>query len=188
MTVVAALRIEGVPALIGDFLITDDQQGVHHDFLPTRPNLNDHGHPALPRRVRGVARKLHLVNERLVVAFTGSVDAGAAIFANLEKRFGQSNRGPSIFEISTALEGFNVQFNRRATIIGWTVASRPRCFSWSARPGSSATRVTHAIEGSGSHHFAGILTNVEPGDTPTQCIQPLRRRSFSASQKLVGYL
>lgn len=163
MTVVAALRIEGIPALIGDFLITDGQRGIHHAFLPTRPNLNNPAHPTLPRRIKGLGRKLHVINQRFVVGFTGSVEAGAAIFADLERRFGHSNRAPSISEISHALEAFNVQFNGRATIIGWTVSSRPRCFRWSARPGSPAVHVTHAIEGSGGHHFAEVLTNAVSG-------------------------
>jgi hypothetical protein len=72
MTLVAALKIEGVPSLIGDFLLTDEQQGVDHFYLPTRPTLNDPSHLPLPRRVSGLARKLHLVNQRFIVGFTGS--------------------------------------------------------------------------------------------------------------------
>jgi hypothetical protein len=106
MTAVAALRIEGIPALIGDFLITDEQRRVHHAFLPTRPNLNDRAHPRLPRRIQGLGRKLHMINQRFVVGFTGSVEAGAAIFADLERRFGHSSSAPSISEISHALGSF----------------------------------------------------------------------------------
>jgi hypothetical protein len=161
MTIVAALRIEGIPALIGDFLITDEQYGTDHFWLPTRPNLNDPRYPKLPRRISGLRRKLHLINERFVVGFTGAVDAGAVIFADLERRFRTSNKSPSIKEISRALEQFNVLFDRRATVVGWTCGSRPRCFRWSARPGSSATHEPYAIEGSGSHHFADLLTKAD---------------------------
>jgi hypothetical protein len=63
-----------------------------------------------------------VINQRFVVGFMGSVESGAAIFADLERRFGHSNRAPSISEISHALEAINVQFNGRATIIGWTRA------------------------------------------------------------------
>lgn len=163
MTIVAALRIEGVPALIGDFLITDVERGADHLWLPTRPNLNDPLYPKLPRRISGLRRKLHLINEHFVVGFTGSVAAGAIIFADLERRFGNDNAAPTIEEINRTLNQFNIQCNGNATVIGWTCRSRPRCFRWSAKPGSSATHVTHAIEGSGSHHFLGILTEARSG-------------------------
>src|SRR5207244_2556146 len=82
----------------------------------------------------------------------------------LERCFGDTNTGPTITNISRALERFNIQFNRMATVIGWTVSSRrARCFKWSARPGSSAAHVPYAIEGSGSQHFRGLLTDVQPG-------------------------
>jgi hypothetical protein len=162
MTVVAALKIEGVPALIGDFLITDEHHGSQHEWLPTRPNLNDPRHPQLPRRVSEVRRKIHLINERFILAFTGDVDAGGVIFAYLQKRFGNTNKGPSIQSISSALQQFNIPFRspKRATVIGWTCGSRPRCFRWEAKLGASAAHVSYAIEGSGRDHFTSILTNV----------------------------
>jgi hypothetical protein len=165
MTLVAALKIEQIPALIGDFLITDEQRCTQHLWLPTRPNLNDPQYPKLPRRVSGLVRKLHLINNRFVVGFTGNdVNAGGVIFADLEKRFGNANTGPTIREISNALARFNIQFGppRTTIVIGWTCGSRPRCFRWEAKPGSSATHVTHAIEGSGRDHFIRMLTDAQP--------------------------
>jgi hypothetical protein len=165
MTLVAALKIEGIPALIGDFLITDEQRGTEHLWLPTRPNLNDPQYPKIPRRVSGLARKLHLINDRLVVGFTGNdASAGGVIFADLERRFANANTGPSIRAISNALERFNIQFGppRTTIVIGWTCGSRPRCFRWEAKPGSSATHVTHAVEGSGRDHFIRMLTDAQP--------------------------
>src|SRR5689334_639177 len=165
MTLVAALRIEGIPALIGDFLITDEQRGTEHLWLPTRPNLNDPQYPKLPRRISGLARKLHLINRRLIVGFTGNdINAARVIFTDLERRFANANTGPDIREISKALEPFNRQFGppRTTIIIGWTCGSRPRCFRWEARPGSSVMHATHAVEGSGSDHFIRMVTGVQP--------------------------
>jgi hypothetical protein len=158
MTIVAALRIEGIPTLIGDFLITGDQRDSDDFWLPTRPQ--DSPYPKLSRHIRGVGRKLHLINERFIVGFTGPIKAGAEIFAELERRFGNDNTGPSIRKVSEALQLFNIQFrDQRAIVIGWTCGSRPRCFRWEAGLNSSAMHVTHAIEGSGRVHFTGILTN-----------------------------
>ncbi len=159
MTIVAALKIEGIPALIGDFLITDNLTGVDHSWLPTRPQASPYPRP-LPRRIRDIRRKLHLINERFIVAFTGPVNAGAAIFAELERLFGKSNTGPSVRQINEALQMFNVKFRHQSTIvIGWTCGSRPRCFKWKAGLNSLAATVPYAIEGSGSKNFGGVLTN-----------------------------
>jgi hypothetical protein len=93
-----------------------------------------------------------------IVGFTGSFDAGAVIFAELERLFGNDNIGPSIQQINKALQKFNGQFGHDPNIsIGWTCRSRPRCFKWRAGLNSSAAAVPYAIEGSGN--FAGVLTN-----------------------------
>jgi hypothetical protein len=164
MTLIAALKIEGVPALIGDFLVTDNRPSAGHDWIPTQPYLNDPNYPnKLQRRISGAKRKLHLINDYFIVGFTGDVDAGAAIFSALESGLGNTKRGPSIMEISRALESFNIPYHKKATVIGWTAGPKPRCFKWTANPGSTATHVTHAIEGSGSRHFADLLTNARSG-------------------------
>ena len=158
MTIIAALRIEGIPTLIGDFLITDDQRDSDHFWLPTR--RHSPSPTKLPRAITGFTRKLHLINERFIVGFTGPIKAGAVIFDELERRFRNDNTGPSIRKISEALQIFNIQLrDQRAIVIGWTCGSRPRCFRWEAGLNSSARHVTHAIEGSGRDHFIGILTN-----------------------------
>jgi hypothetical protein len=168
MTVVAALRIEGIPSLIGDFLVTDDQLDRDHFWLPTRsayPN-NSRYSINIPRRISGIVRKLHLINERFIVGFAGPIKAGAVIFAELERRFGNYNNGPPISKISKALQLFNVQFRDQGVIvIGWTCGSRPRCFRWEAGLNSSAIHVTHAIAGSGRDHFTSVLIN-EHGPGP----------------------
>jgi hypothetical protein len=106
MTVVAALRIEGVPALIGDFLVTDNRTDAPHFPLPTRPNLNNPASPPLPRRINGMQRKCIVINDRLIVFFTGHVEAARDIFTELEKRFGSWNRGPTLDELEIALRLF----------------------------------------------------------------------------------
>jgi hypothetical protein len=94
LTIVAALKIEGIPALIGDFLLTDKLE-YDHSWLPTRPKELPYPRP-LPRRIRDLRRKLHLINERFIVGFTGSFNAGAETFGELERLFGKDNMGPSL--------------------------------------------------------------------------------------------
>jgi hypothetical protein len=60
----------------------------------------------LPRRVSGLARKLHLVNKRFIVGYTGTVHAGKVILSDLERRFSSFTVGPSIKELNDALSLF----------------------------------------------------------------------------------
>jgi hypothetical protein len=163
MTLVTALRIENIPAVIGDFITTDARVGVKHDFTPTRPNLNDAAHPALPRTIRGLQRKLLLVNPRFIVAYAGYLNEAALVLAKLQNRFGQSADGPTLLEIDRELSPFKNRCNGKLTIIGWTVRSRPCCFKWVAGPDAHVRHVTHAIEGSGAAHFGGLATDMQAG-------------------------
>jgi hypothetical protein len=159
MTVIATLRIEGIPAAIGDFITSDAQVGVKHDFVPTRPTINDAGHRPLPRRIHGLRRKLHRVNPRLLVAYTGLLQEAGVALAELDRHFGQLVDGPTLNEIDGVLRPFRHRFAGKLTLIGWTARSRPRCFKWAAEPNASVVHVTQAIEGSGAQHFREMLTN-----------------------------
>jgi hypothetical protein len=160
MTVVAALRIEGVPALISDFLVTDTQPRPHF-LLPTR--LYDPPGTALPHRINGWQRKCFHINNRLIAGFTGHVPAGKYIFAELEKRFGGRDYGPTTQELNRALRHLRIPLRNQGLtgqIVGWTVRSRPCCFTWSSALGApEVRRVGHAIEGSGKEDFTRSLTN-----------------------------
>jgi hypothetical protein len=149
MTLVAALEIENVPAVIADFITTDEGDGKHA-FTPTRPTLNDPDHPKLARRIAGVRRKLLLVNPRLIVAYTTTdLNVAAPVLAILQQRFGKSAGGQTLREIEDALSPFNNRCSGKLTIIGWTVRSRPRCFKWVAGADARVKLVAQAIEGSG---------------------------------------
>lgn len=166
MTVVAALRIEGIPALIGDFILTDGNINEPHIFLPTRPDINLGRIAGIDRRVIGMARKVHIFNDKFVAGFTGLVSAGKEIFTDLERRF--SNKSPTIDDLNVALRQFNIKYSGSAYVVGWTVRSRPRCFLWEARPGSQVTKTSHSIAGSGAKHFADLLTSAHVGGYSTE--------------------
>lgn len=75
MTLVAAFSVNGVPALVGDFLITDNYPHANHIFLPTKPDLRNKKPESGKRRICGVRKKIHKIGERLVVGFTGDLRA-----------------------------------------------------------------------------------------------------------------
>lgn len=159
MTVAAALRIEGVPALIGDFLITDNDKKKPYMFLPTRLDLNSDAFRHLDRRVVAVCRKIHIFNDSFVAGFSGSVRAGGEIFSELEQRF--SARAPTVLELNDTFQQFNMKYSGCAFVNGWTTHSRPCCFEWSAGPGSRAAKVAESILGSGATHFRSLIAGAD---------------------------
>jgi hypothetical protein len=169
MTLVAAFKIEGVPVLLGDLLITDEPSNLPHQFLPTRPDLS---HASLTQRRRvGVRRKVLLLGNKLIVGFTGTVAAGSILFKDLHRRFGKKTASSD--ELHFALRLHNIQLSGNASVVGWFADPQPRCFTWTAKPGFELQWCTHAILGSGAEHFSkGILSADRVGHsenfTPTE--------------------
>jgi hypothetical protein len=171
MTVVAAVQLQGIPTLIGDFLITDSDRRRPHFPLPTLQDTSNPFNSTAPLRIAGIRRKCFIVNDRLAVAFTGHVPAGKRVFSTLAHRFGKTNVGPTLQELDEILGVFGKPFhdqNLIATVIGWTVRSRPCCFSWSAGLGKHVEQVGGAIEGSGRDSFRKSLTEPRIRGTPTR--------------------
>lgn len=151
MTLIAALPIDGIPCLIGDFLLTDPSRSAHA-VLPTRPDINSGGFKTLKRRVAGTRRKIHCFNENFIAGFTGLITSGSAIFSALESRFAAA--APTIEDLTNVLSAFNACSG--STVIGWMRHSRTTCFRWSAAPGARAAVVDVAFDGSGAQHFAEL--------------------------------
>lgn len=159
MTVSAAFRIEGIPAMVGDFLVTDNDKRRAHSVLSTRPDISSGAFAYLPHRLAGLRRKIHIFNDGFVAGFSGSLIAGAEIFRELEDRF--SARAPSIVELSDALDPFNKKYSGSAYINGWTMRTRPSCFEWAAAPGSRASGVEQSFIGSGAEHFKTLINGAD---------------------------
>jgi hypothetical protein len=164
MTVIAALRLEGVPALIGDFLLIDSRTDLQHFPLPTRQNVQDPVGQPLPHRIHGMERKCLIINDRFIIGFTGHVPAAKMLFGALERKFAKQPEDPTLIQIDETLESLKAEINRRkytATIVGWTVRARPRCFSWSPTPDSKTQSVQEAIVGAGAIKFRAALTDYD---------------------------
>jgi hypothetical protein len=169
MTLVAAFKIEGVPVLLGDLLITDEPTNSPHQLLPTRPDLGN-ASPAERRRI-GVRRKVLLLGDKLIVGFTGKVAAGSVLFKDLHRRF--CEKTPSRDELNFALRMHNISLSGDASVVGWLADPQPQCFSWAAKAGSHLQWCTHALLGSGADHFMKSILAVDRVDhsnnfTPTE--------------------
>lgn len=119
MTLIAAFRIEDIPVLMADMLLTTDDQSAKTSFMPHLPHWGD---PPADRKIVGVCSKLIILNERLAVAFTGFASAGRLFFADLERRFSRCT--PSKDELSKTLTSWNASNVTRGTkVIGWLAHS-----------------------------------------------------------------
>lgn len=183
MTLVAAFRINNVPVILGDMLITGEPGTGPHNYLPTRPDLTK-SRSAERRRV-GTRRKVLLLGKNFIIAFTGDVDAGAILFSDLHRRFAQQT--PTEDSLSFALRLHNIQLSRRASVVGWLAAPEPRCFTWSARPGATLEWNTHAILGSGARHFEQSILPIHHFDS-AGFSEPSELASFVAITKAAGVL
>jgi hypothetical protein len=117
--------------------------------------------PDLPRRINGIQRKCVIINDRLVVGFTGRVDAAKFIFPALERKFSRHNRGPSLAELEATLRPLRMQLYSQkieGTVIGWTIRNRPICFYWKTGLGERLTLTGMRIDGSGKQRFYESLS------------------------------
>jgi hypothetical protein len=154
VTLVAAFKIQGIPVLVGDLLITAEPGIQPHNLLPTRPDLTNSS--ATERRRIGVRRKLLLLGEKkLIVGFTGDVNSGSILFKDLYRRFSKNTASPD--ELHFALRLHNIQLSGKASIVGWLADPDPRCFMWNAKPGSQLQWCPYAILGTGANHFSKII-------------------------------
>lgn len=159
MTMVAAFRVNGVPILVGDFLLTDIQPGAKHIFLPTKPELShvvpDSGH----RRLCGLRKKIHKIGERLVVGFTGSLAPGALLMKGLQERFG--NTSVMVRELESFLAEMTFPGKKETELVGWVWENRPLCFQWKGLHPETLQLVESAYSGSGGNHFLNEVMHAD---------------------------
>ncbi len=157
MTLVAAIKIQNIPTILADMLITDGSTEAPAIFMPTIPNraltpLNN-------RTIVSVRSKIIILNGTLAVAFTGYISAGKTLFTDLERRFSQVT--PSEKEIDDVLCSWNIALDGRASVVGWVANPSPRCFEWSAKPGARVGWVAHSFKGSGANHFRNVILQAD---------------------------
>jgi len=81
MTVISAFNVGGVPVIVGDSLITTSEPGVVSKPVPTAEKL-----PPLKQAISGFCRKVHILDNKLVVAWAGSKFRAEQLLPDL-KRF-----------------------------------------------------------------------------------------------------
>jgi hypothetical protein len=107
MTLVAAYRTLGVPVLLGDFLISDDNR----------------------RRV-GLKKKVHHLQSNLAVGWTGDEIAAYSLLTYLHERHEQEP--PTRRAVEQSLTSFPAADlgTFGVEVIGWIYDGQPHCFRW----------------------------------------------------------
>lgn len=165
MTLVAAFAINGIPALIGDFLLTDNQPHAKHIFLPTRPALSGTKPETGRRRICGLRKKIHKVGERLIVGFTGDLKAGEQLLKGLYSHVGDSS--PTLIDLEQFLANVRFTNKDKTELVGWIWERRPLCFQWKGSEPEEIKVVDSVFSGSGGGHFRNaIMTAGTSGMSP----------------------
>lgn len=158
MTLVAVCRFEDVPVLVGDFLITDEAVGWPHMFLPTYPGLRDEVAKPGQRRVVGMRKKVHIINDRFAVGFTGHLTAGKEILKVIKAEFGDKIE-VSLDALKSLLSKFGNIKRHDAELAGWIIADRQYLFYWNIKNASELNIREEVFIGSGGKHFRELLIN-----------------------------
>jgi hypothetical protein len=127
MTVVANLLIEGVPALIGDTVITSSDPTASSITVPTVRTL-----PPLRKPITDFVRKIYIIEKRLTVAWTGSMLKAMQLIPSLRdhiKKYGVAEKELAAFLSSYQ---FPIPGGDKLLLIGWIAQRDPRPFWWSS--------------------------------------------------------
>jgi hypothetical protein len=159
MTMIAAFPLRGIPVLIGDFLLTDNQTNSKHLFFPTRPGHQNKKPSEKSGRVAGMRKKIHKISERLVVGFTGDLRPGEKLMKALIKQFGDKRLTKD--ELEKFLSEIVITDKHKTKLVGWIWENRPLCFEWKGSAPNKVEIVASTFSGSGGEHFRNEIMKVD---------------------------
>jgi hypothetical protein len=149
MTLIAAIRLAGLPVMFADILVTAKVLPSAHEPLPTfQAHELEVVHPAEWYRKFRPGRKVLRINPRLIVAWTGDVLAARPVLRLLQETF--CNKEPSLTEIETCLSSIEDQHPFNCLLLGW-LAHGPdaQAFQWSSEKKEKLELVEDFALGSG---------------------------------------
>jgi hypothetical protein len=159
MTLIAATRLEGIPVLFGDLLLTAPANTRADSFHPVQPSVAARLPQDTGRRVAGAARKAILINDYLAVGWAGSHFSAGAVLKSLVRQFG--SRHTNYAELQSFLSTRN-RYHEDALafqIIGWIFDLEHRCFRWNSQWPHELFEAPEHFDGTGEQLFRSILRN-----------------------------
>jgi len=150
MTLVAAFPLRGIPVLVGDFLLTDNQINKNHEYLSTRPGIQKTKSTLNFRRIAGLRKKIHKINDRFIVGSTGDLVPCEILIKALVKEF--STKEATKTGLDNFLSGISIPNKHNTKLVGWYCDNRPLCFAWNGDD-NEISIVSSTYSGSGGKHF-----------------------------------
>jgi len=134
MTLIAAHKVEEIPLLIGDFLIT----GGNRSFT---------------------LKKVHIISPNLAVGWTGNLLAARPVLRALNAQFKHAR--VSRKELERFLTSYSQDESTEVFVrlIGWIVDEEPRCFRWRSDYTSEVFYADHFFDGSGADTYEALVNN-----------------------------
>jgi hypothetical protein len=181
MTLIAATRrLEGIPVLFGDLLLTAPAKTGMSSFHPIQPGVAARLPQDRGRRIPGAARKAILINDHLAVGWAGSYFSAGTVLKSLLRKFG-SSKHVDYADLESFLSTQD-QYKENASsfhLVGWIFDIEHRCFRWNSQWPHELFDAPEHFEGTGEALFRSLLDSFTA-----------RRRGpgFKDSTELVPYV
>lgn len=158
MTLVAAYRPEGIPVLIGDFLITGGGQ-------------------------ESTKKKIYKVSPNFAVGWSGPAFVAAPILRALFSAF--EDKIVALSEVETFFS--NRPKDELSTlpffIVGWVIGEHPHCFLWNILCPTKLFYEPYHVVGSGTQKFQELMTRKSMGGSWGSKRTTIEQAVFSALSK-----
>lgn len=165
MTVIAAIRFNSIPILMGDFVISSPAGLADPMWVPTNPNAPKSKIPGY--QITGLRRKVECLHPHLCVGWSGSALAANVAFrriiASLQKNEPSWNLLEAVLSEVTEYRGDNA-----VELVGWLgQPAIARCFIWSSNAPETLQEGSEYITGGGANVLKEILQDTSSNFSPT---------------------
>ncbi len=170
LTVIAAIRLNDIPVLIGDTLLTAPAtpsdpievipgNPLPRNYYPANPATANTLPGATGYGVAGARRKVVIVNDFFCVGWSGGALCATALVKRLREMFG---KGITTFDALKAFLGREepITGGLAFLLVGWFIDDSRHCFRWNSAWPSDVYEGDDFIDGSGEN----ILVNIRAHD------------------------
>lgn len=173
MALIAAFKLKDAPVVLGDMLVTSPSSkskasvsvGLERGGAPNPPQLSTQPFAAFDlskltgRSISGLRKKVHIINGKFAVSWSGSQLAAKFVIGHLYRKFSSDTPTRDSLERELATIDKYTDELFHVHIIGWLIGDDQLCFRWnSGYPEQIFSNSAH-FEGSGEKIFTDMLEN-----------------------------
>jgi len=184
MTVIAAIRFNSTPILMGDFVISSPAGFGDPMWVPTNPNAPKS--KITGYQIGGLRRKIECLHPHLCVGWSGSSFAASVALRRIIA--GLQNNEPSWNLLEAVLSQVtDYRGGHAVDLVGWLgQPAVARCFVWSSDAPEALQERGEYITGSGANVLQEILQNTSSNFGPT--CEDFDKALFKALGKFTRFL